>query len=108
MLDASNPKRFPRAFTDRMYDDFDAGTRRAVLALYRATPDIGAMSERFAQKLAPLALPALVIWGTGDKVPPLRATPRCSGASSATSTCTTSSTGADTGRSSTIPSGWPG
>ena len=31
-----NPRGLPRQFADRMYDDFDRDTRRAVLRLYRA------------------------------------------------------------------------
>lgn len=72
MLNANNPKHFPRAFTDRMYDDLDAGTKRAILKLYRATSDLDAMSRSVAVKLAPFKLPALVVWGVGDTFVPVR------------------------------------
>lgn len=72
LINADNPKRFPRAFVDRMFDDSDAGNKRAVLALYRATNDLGSLTTRLAERLAPLHLPSLVIWGDGDKYLPVR------------------------------------
>jgi len=36
VLRHGNPRGLPRAFVDRMYDDLDAGTNRAILSLYRA------------------------------------------------------------------------
>jgi pimeloyl-ACP methyl ester carboxylesterase len=66
VLNSTNPKPFPEAFLDRMYDDTDAGLKRAQLALYRATNDFKALSAVAAERLAPLGLPALVIWGEGD------------------------------------------
>ncbi len=72
LVNADNPKPFPDAFLDRMYDDSDWPMKRAVLALYRATDDIGALTERYGNALKPLSLPALVIWGDGDKFLPLR------------------------------------
>jgi pimeloyl-ACP methyl ester carboxylesterase len=71
-LNAENPKPFPRAFVDRMVDDMDRGTKRAVLKLYRATPDIDGMSRALGDKLAPLKLPALVVWGAADTYVPAR------------------------------------
>jgi pimeloyl-ACP methyl ester carboxylesterase len=56
----------PRPFVDRMYDDFDRATRRAVLDLYRSVPDVGAAGDELAAALAPLDRPALVLWGRGD------------------------------------------
>ena len=56
----------PRAFVDRMYDDFDDHTRRAVLELYRSVPDVAAAGERMAAALRPLDRPALVLWGRRD------------------------------------------
>jgi pimeloyl-ACP methyl ester carboxylesterase len=56
----------PRAFVDRMYDDFDRATRRAVLELYRSLPDVGAAGRELARALAPLDRPALVLWGAED------------------------------------------
>ena len=70
-LNAGNPKRFPDAFLDRMLADMDAGHKRAVLALYRAT-DLDQLSRQLGPVLQPLALPALVIWGAGDDALPVR------------------------------------
>ena len=66
-----NPRGLPRAFVDRMYDDMDAGTTRAVLNLYRATDDPGAAGRRQAEALAPLDRPALVVWGAHDPYIPV-------------------------------------
>ncbi len=63
---AGTPRGLPRAFVDGMYDDFDRGTRRAVLGLYRSVPDVGAAGERLAAALRPLDRPALVLWGRHD------------------------------------------
>jgi pimeloyl-ACP methyl ester carboxylesterase len=72
LLNADNPKPFPKAFVDRMFEDADAGQKRAVLKLYRATPDPGGLSTQLAERLKPARLPALVIWGDGDKYLPVR------------------------------------
>ncbi len=66
-----NPRELPRAFVDRMYDDMDAGTSRAVLRLYRATNDPSGAGHRQAEALAPLDRPALVIWGAHDPYLPV-------------------------------------
>ena len=66
-----NPRGLPRAFVDRMYDDIDAGTTRAVLSLYRATDDPGGGGRRQAEALAPLDRPALVVWGANDPYIPV-------------------------------------
>jgi pimeloyl-ACP methyl ester carboxylesterase len=71
-LNADNPKPFPRAFADRMYDDFDRGTKRAILKLYRATSDLDGISRALGDRLSPLHLPTLVLWGTGDAYLPAR------------------------------------
>lgn len=71
LLNADNPKRFPDAFVDRMFDDADWGMKRAVLRLYRATSDLDGLSRKLGEALKPLALPALVIWGDGDKYLPV-------------------------------------
>jgi pimeloyl-ACP methyl ester carboxylesterase len=72
LINADNPKPFPDAFVDRMFDDSDWGQKRAVLKLYRATSNLGAMAEQFGAALKPLHLPALVLWGDGDKYLPVR------------------------------------
>jgi len=71
-LNRDNPRPFPPAFLDRMYRDVDGGTKRAILRLYRATSDLGGLVEEVAGKLAPLRIPALVLWGTGDAYLPVR------------------------------------
>ncbi|HEY3820493.1 MAG TPA: alpha/beta hydrolase [Polyangiaceae bacterium] len=71
-LNADNPKPFPRAFVDRMYADLDAGTKRAILKLYRSTNDLGGLVEHVAGKLGPLHVPTLVLWGTNDAYLPVR------------------------------------
>jgi menaquinone-9 beta-reductase len=67
-----NPRGLPRAFVDRMYDDMDAGTTRAILRLYRATDDPSAVGRKHADALRPLDRPALVIWGAHDPYLPVR------------------------------------
>lgn len=60
----ANPPGLPREFVDSMYDDYDRGTRRALLRLYRATP-----AERLHDLDAVRPLrdkPVLVVWGAGD------------------------------------------
>jgi pimeloyl-ACP methyl ester carboxylesterase len=56
----------PLEFVDRMYDDYDRGTKRAVLKLYRSTPDLGELAPQLAEFFRPLDLPALVVWGKHD------------------------------------------
>ena len=56
----------PSAFVDRMYDDFDRGTRRAVLRLYRATPLPYPPASGWVATLAQLDRPALIVWGAAD------------------------------------------
>ena len=65
-LEGGGPPRLPTAFVDQMFADFDAGTRRAVLRLYRASHDVPAFGRRQAALLAPLRRPALVVWGKRD------------------------------------------
>ena len=60
------PRSLPRAFLDEMRSNMDAGTRRAILRLYRATPAPAADAEQLHQGLRPLDRPALVIWGRHD------------------------------------------
>jgi pimeloyl-ACP methyl ester carboxylesterase len=66
-----NPRGLPRPFVDRMYDDTDAGTKRAILRLYRATSDPAATGRRHADALRPLDRPALVVWGACDPYIPV-------------------------------------
>jgi pimeloyl-ACP methyl ester carboxylesterase len=74
LLKLGNPRGLPRDFVERMFDDYDAGTRRAVLRLYRATshPDRAALALQ--QTLVPHRIPALVVWGRADPyIPPRQA-----------------------------------
>lgn len=66
MINLQEPRGLPREFVDQMHDHYDRRTRKAVLKLYRATPDPGAMSENLIELFAPRDIPALVIWGEGD------------------------------------------
>ena len=65
-MQSNNPKGLPAQFVDKMYDDYDRATRRAVLALYRATPDPGDAAATLGPALAKLHKPALVVWGAKD------------------------------------------
>jgi pimeloyl-ACP methyl ester carboxylesterase len=69
LLGRGNPRGLPRDFIDRMYDDYDRATRRAVLRLYRSTPpDFGGA---LAPRLRELDRPALVVWGAADPYIPV-------------------------------------
>jgi pimeloyl-ACP methyl ester carboxylesterase len=70
LLRHGNPRGLPPEFVDRMYDDFDAGTRRAVLRLYRAT-DPSVFFRAFAAATRTWRAPALVIWGAHDPYVPV-------------------------------------
>jgi pimeloyl-ACP methyl ester carboxylesterase len=65
-LQRSSPRGLPSGFVDKMYDDYDRATRRAVLALYRATPDPRQAAATLGPALAELGKPALVVWGAKD------------------------------------------
>ncbi|MGD9601195.1 MAG: alpha/beta fold hydrolase [Gammaproteobacteria bacterium] len=74
LLKLGNPRGLPPAMVERMYEDFDAGTQRAVLRLYRATnpDDVGDFSAQVIAALRPRDLPALVVWGERDIYLPSR------------------------------------
>lgn len=61
-----NPRGLPEAFVDRMYDDYDSGTKRAILKLYRATSDPDGQSRAIIDVLKAMKIPALVVWGARD------------------------------------------
>jgi pimeloyl-ACP methyl ester carboxylesterase len=65
-MQGANPKGLPPEFVDQMYDNYDRGTRRTVLKLYRATPDPGEAAEEVGKAIKALNKPALVIWGMKD------------------------------------------
>jgi pimeloyl-ACP methyl ester carboxylesterase len=66
LLNRKEPRGLPREFIEAMYDHYDSRTRKAVLALYRATDDPGGMSEALIGLFAAREIPALVIWGEHD------------------------------------------
>lgn len=68
---ASPRRRLPQAFVERMYRDYDAGTRAAVLKLYRAT-DIARLARELEPGLRGLRCPVQVIWGKRDLFLPYR------------------------------------
>jgi pimeloyl-ACP methyl ester carboxylesterase len=65
-MQSANPKGLPPEFVDQMYDNYDRGTRRAVLKLYRATPDPGDAADEVGKAIKALNKPALVVWGMAD------------------------------------------
>lgn len=71
LLRHGNPRGLPQPFVDRMYTDLDRGTKRAILALYRATDDPAGDSVRLGAALRPLDRPTLVIWGRRDPYLPV-------------------------------------
>jgi pimeloyl-ACP methyl ester carboxylesterase len=62
----NGPRDLPEPFLDRMFDDLDRGTKRAILRLYRATPDPAERSARISAVLREHPAPALVVWGARD------------------------------------------
>ena len=65
MQRAGRPKGLPPAFVDRMYDDFDWGTRAAILRLYRSF-SAEEMATAGRSVFRSLNRPALVLWGRHD------------------------------------------
>jgi pimeloyl-ACP methyl ester carboxylesterase len=72
LLNLENPKPFPRQIADRLFDQTDRGTKRAMLRLYRATPDLGALTVDLAKRLSTWRVPLLVLWGAADTFLPVR------------------------------------
>jgi pimeloyl-ACP methyl ester carboxylesterase len=66
LVDRDEPRGLPRPFTERMYEQYDRRTKRAVLKLYRATDEPGAPDPQLVAALKSADPPALVIWGGGD------------------------------------------
>src|SRR5215213_11014716 len=54
----------PAEIADRAYDEFDHGTQRAILKLYRASPP--EVLARAGERLGELRCPALIEWPTRD------------------------------------------
>ncbi len=70
MINRAEPRGLPRPFVERMFDHYDRRTKRAVLALYRATDEPGAPDPMLVAALRAADPPALVIWGGGDSYLP--------------------------------------
>ena len=73
ILRSGSKRELPSGFAakaGRMYRD--RGTRRAVLAFYRRTPDLGSVTVAAAETIGPHRPPTLVIWGAGDPYVPVR------------------------------------
>lgn len=63
------PGPLPAWFIERIWRDFDPGTRRAILQLYRSSPpDVLA---RAGTRLGEIRCPALILWPTGDPYLPV-------------------------------------
>jgi pimeloyl-ACP methyl ester carboxylesterase len=62
--EAFSPGPAPDGFLDAIWENFDHGTQRAILKLYRASPSD--MLERAGARLGEIGAPALVAWGTED------------------------------------------
>jgi pimeloyl-ACP methyl ester carboxylesterase len=69
-MSEANPK-LPQGEIDRMYDDYDRGTRKLILRLYRNRTNDDLL-EAAAAHFATLDRPALVVWGAGDPFVPVR------------------------------------
>jgi pimeloyl-ACP methyl ester carboxylesterase len=72
LLKHGNPRGLPKNFVDGMFDHFDAGTKRAVLKLYRATNEPAEMAEKFGGAFRSWKCPVLVVWGERDPYLPVR------------------------------------
>jgi pimeloyl-ACP methyl ester carboxylesterase len=60
----------PREFLDRVWADFDHGTQRAILKLYRSSPP--EVLARAGERLGELRCPALLLWSKRDPYIPER------------------------------------
>lgn len=65
LIRRGNPRGLPKEFVDSIVDCFDAGTKRAVLRLYRATSNLTELADSFAQTFRGFSCPVLVIWARG-------------------------------------------
>jgi pimeloyl-ACP methyl ester carboxylesterase len=69
LLRHGNPRGLPREFVERMYRDYDRGTKRAVLRLYRSTS--AGVLEAPLPAMRELDPPTLVVWGAHDPYLPV-------------------------------------
>jgi pimeloyl-ACP methyl ester carboxylesterase len=73
LLRQGNPRGLPGPFVTSVYRSYrDTGTRRAVLRLYRNSPDPSGTTVRAAAALREANPPTLVIWGKRDPYLPVR------------------------------------
>lgn len=70
-LNRDNPKPLPLEFTKLMVKDIDWGLSRGMLKLYRAT-DLAVLTKKLERQLKQLNVPALTLWGEGDKYVPVK------------------------------------
>jgi pimeloyl-ACP methyl ester carboxylesterase len=64
------PGPLPQEFIDRLWQGFDHGTQRAILRLYRSSPED--VLARAGERLGELRCPALVLWPRHDPYTPER------------------------------------
>jgi pimeloyl-ACP methyl ester carboxylesterase len=57
-------REMPREVADAAWEDFDHGTQRAILKLYRSSPE--PLLARAGERLGELRCPALILWPTND------------------------------------------
>jgi pimeloyl-ACP methyl ester carboxylesterase len=57
-------REMPREVADAAWKDFDHGTQRAILKLYRSAPEDAL--ARAGRRLGDLRCPALIVWPTQD------------------------------------------
>jgi pimeloyl-ACP methyl ester carboxylesterase len=62
-------RELPDSFVDRLWEDYDLTSRRAMMTMYRAAPADG--FERLAPLFRELDRPALVLWGENDPFIPV-------------------------------------
>jgi pimeloyl-ACP methyl ester carboxylesterase len=62
-------RQLPDWFVDRLWEDYDLRSRRAMMTMYRAAPPDG--FERLAPLFRELDRPALVVWGEKDPFVPV-------------------------------------
>jgi pimeloyl-ACP methyl ester carboxylesterase len=64
------PGPLPDSFIESFWPDFDRGTRRTILRLYRSAPE--SALARTGERLGEIRCPALVLWSTKDPYLPPR------------------------------------
>lgn len=70
-LESLNPKPFPNVFINTLCMEYDQGTSRAMLKLYRSM-NAGEFSvEELKAAFAPIKIPILIIWGEKDPYLPV-------------------------------------